>query len=211
MLPLALALVVAQPPADPFAKWEKEVAGIEKRLAANPPKPGGVLFAGSSTIRLWDTKAAFPDLAPTNVGFGGSQIPDSTHFAGRLILPHKPATIVFYAGDNDIAAKRTPEQVRDDFRAFADTVHKTLPDTRILFLAIKPSVKRWNLYDVQTKANALVKAVCDADRRLKYIDTVPLTVGADGKPDPALFREDGLHLSAKGYAAWAAAVRAALR
>ena len=37
-------------PVDPFAKWEKNIAAIEKRLSANPPKPGGVFFVGSSSI-----------------------------------------------------------------------------------------------------------------------------------------------------------------
>ena len=109
----------AEPQPDPFAKWEKEIAGIEKRLKDAPPKPDGVVFAGSSSIRLWDVKKSFFDLAATNVGFGGSEIRDSTHFAARIILPCKPSAIVFYAGDNDVANKRTPKQVADDFAEFA--------------------------------------------------------------------------------------------
>src|SRR4051812_25168723 len=46
--------------ADRFARWEKEVSAIEKRLADDPPKPGCVVFAGSSSIRLWDLKKSFP-------------------------------------------------------------------------------------------------------------------------------------------------------
>ena len=37
---LALLLCVAVQPADPFAKWEKDVARIEAQLKASPPKPG---------------------------------------------------------------------------------------------------------------------------------------------------------------------------
>ena len=108
---LTTGLASAQQP-DPFEKWEKEIAGIEKRLTDAPPKKGGTLFAGSSSIRLWKLQEPFP--GAINVGFGGSVIRDSTHFAGRIILPHEPARIFFYAGDNDVASKRTPEQVRDD-------------------------------------------------------------------------------------------------
>ena len=65
---LSLLVVVAlQPPvapaprvADPFAKWEKAIAEIEKRLAVDPPKPGAVFFAGSSSIVQWDLKKWFP-------------------------------------------------------------------------------------------------------------------------------------------------------
>src|SRR5690242_6562775 len=97
---LLAALAPAQPPAaDKFAKWEKEIARIEKRLKEDPPAKGGVAFAGSSSIRLWDLKKSFPELNAANLGFGGSQVPDNTHFAPRILLPLEPRTVVFYAGD----------------------------------------------------------------------------------------------------------------
>ena len=214
MLPILLAIMAVSQPATPdaarAAKWEKEIVAIEKRLAEKPPAKGGVFFAGSSTMRLWDVKKAFPELNASNVGFGGSDIRDSTMFAARILLPFEPKTIVFYAGDNDIANKRTPEQVRDDFAAFTATIHAKLPKAQILFLAIKPSVSRWKLYDVQKQANAFVKQNCAKDPLLKYIDTIPATLGRDGTPDPELLQKDGLHLSDKGYAKWNELVRTAL-
>ena len=204
-----VALAGAQEPkkdADTFARWEKEVAAIEKKLADKPPKPGCVVFAGSSTIRLWNLDKSFPDAGYVNVGFGGSQIPDATHFAGRLITPHQPKVVVFYAGDNDINANRTPEQVAADFKAFCAAV----PNSRIIFLGIKPSLARWKRFDEQKKANARVREFCATDPRLTFLDTVPLTLGSDGTPDPALFVKDGLHLSPAGYEKWTAAVRKAL-
>ncbi len=212
MIPLSLLLSAAVLAADPesFERWEKEIAGIEKRLAAAPPAKGGVVFAGSSSIRLWNLEKSFPGKGYVNVGFGGSEIRDTTHFAARILLPLEPKAIVFYAGDNDIAKKRTPAQVRDDFNAFAKAVHAKLPKTRILYLPVKPSLARWKLYDVQKEANALVKSACEADPRLTYVDLVPATLGADGKPKPEFFVKDGLHLSEAGYKAWSDIVRKAL-
>jgi lysophospholipase L1-like esterase len=195
---------------DPFAKWEKNIAAIEKRLAAAPPKPGGVFFAGSSSIVKWDLAKWFPDAGYVNVGFGGSVIPDSTHFAPRILTPFKPSVVVFYAGDNDIAAGHKPEQVLSDFRAFVSVLRKDNPSCRVLFIPVKPSMARWKLYDVQTKANALVKAFCEKERGLGYIDIVPAMLGPDGKPTPDLFVKDGLHMSPKGYEIWTAAVKNAL-
>ena len=117
---------------------------------------------------------------------------------------------MFYAGDNDVAAGRTPEQVRDDFEAFARRVHAKLPKARVLFVAIKPSLARWKQFERQSEANALVKAVCAGDERLVYVDVVPAMLGPDGEPDPDLFVADRLHLSAKGYEVWTAAVNKAL-
>jgi lysophospholipase L1-like esterase len=197
--------------ADPFARWGKDIAAIEKRLAASPPKPGGVFFAGSSSIVKWDLKKSFPGAGYVNVGFGGSVVADSTHFAPRILIPYKPSAVVFYAGDNDIARGGKPEQVLADFKEFVATARKGNPDCRVLFVAIKPSVARWKQFDTQKKANALVKAYCESHEGLAFIDVVPLMLRADGTPDPELFVKDGLHMSEKGYAIWNAEVKKALR
>jgi lysophospholipase L1-like esterase len=198
-------------PVDPFARWEKNIATIEKRLAANPPKTGAVFFAGSSSIVQWDLKKWFPDADYVNVGFGGSIIVDSTHFAPRILIPYKPGTIVFYAGDNDIARKHTAEQVRADFEKFVATVRKENPTCRVLFIPVKPSIARWKQYEVQKKANALVREFCTKGERLGYIDIVTPMLGSDGTPKPELFVKDGLHLSPKGYELWTAEVRKVLK
>jgi lysophospholipase L1-like esterase len=215
---LSLLFVVAvQPPvappprvADPFARWDKSILAIEKRLAANPPKPGGVFFVGSSSIVQWDLKKWFPDAGYVNVGFGGSVIADSTHFASRIIISYKPGTIVFYAGDNDIGGGRKAQQVIDDFRAFVETVRKDNPTCRVLFVAVKPSLARWKKFEEQQKANALVREFCEKGERLTFVDVVPLMLRPDGTPNPELFVKDGLHMTPKGYEVWTAAVNKAL-
>jgi lysophospholipase L1-like esterase len=218
MLALVLTLVTAQQPEvgppprlhDPFARWEKNVAAIEKRLAASPPAPGGVFFAGSSSIVQWDLQKWFPDAGYVNVGFGGSVVADSTHFAPRIITPHRPTAVVLYAGDNDIAQGRKPEQVATDFRALVAAVRKGNPSCRVLYIPVKPSVARWKLFGVQKQANALVRGFCEREKGLVYVDIVRAMLRDDGTPDPELFVKDGLHLSAKGYEIWTAAVKAAL-
>ena len=95
-------------------------------------------------IRLWQTADAFPDLPVINRGFGGSTIADVNHFADRIVFKYKPRVIVFYAGDNDIAAGRSPDSV---FRRLPDVrQHRSTsacPKRRLIFLAIKPSIARW--------------------------------------------------------------------
>jgi hypothetical protein len=211
-LVLTFSVVLAQPRnVDRAAKWEKDVVVIEKRQAENPPSKGGIVFAGSSTVRLWDLNMAFPDWRPVNSGFGGSEIRDVTHFADRLVLKHEPRTIVFYAGDNDINSGRTPDQVLTDFRAFAETIHKRLPKARIGFVTIKPSPARWTRFEVQSKANALVKEYCGKDERLAYIDVVGPMLDKDGRPREELYVKDGLHLSPAGYEILNEAVRKAAK
>lgn len=183
-------------------RWAKEIAAFAAADEAQPFAPGGIVFVGSSSIRLWDLATAFPGRRVLNRGFGGTQIADSVRHVDRLVLRHRPATVIFYAGDNDINAGRTPEQVRDDFRAFVQRVHAVLPQTRIAFIGIKPSLARWALVTPMRAANRLVRADCDADDRLGFVDVDGPMLGWDGKPRADLFAKDGLHLSPKGYALW---------
>jgi lysophospholipase L1-like esterase len=183
-------------------RWEKEIAAIEKRLKETPPPPDSIFFAGSSSIVKWNLAKSFPDLPVVKVGFGGSQLADSTHFAPRLLLRYAPRSIVLYAGDNDLAAGKTPETVHADFKAFVSAVQEKLPRTKILYLSIKPSLLRWKLIDKIRKTNALIEAECKKSDRLVFVDVGTPLLGEDGQPRKELFAKDGLHLSPEGYQVW---------
>lgn len=197
------ALPTAQP-ALPSAqnRWAKEIAAFVAEDEARPFAPGGIVFVGSSSIRLWNLATSFPGRRVLNRGFGGTQIQDAVEHVERLVLRHNPATVIFYAGDNDLSAGRTPQQVQADFQTFVGRVHAALPATRIAFIGIKPSLARWALIEKVREANALVRADCDRDDLLGYVDVDGPMLGWDGKPRADLFIKDGLHLSPKGYALW---------
>ncbi|HUG93383.1 MAG TPA: D-alanyl-D-alanine carboxypeptidase/D-alanyl-D-alanine-endopeptidase [Planctomycetaceae bacterium] len=198
-------------PAEAEAKWEPAIRKFEQQDRENPPPKGGVLFVGSSSIRMWDLEQSFPGRPLINRGFGGSQIADSTHFIDRLVLTHAPRTVVLYAGDNDIAQGKTPERVAADFADFCDAVHQKLPETKIVYIAIKPSRARWRLFETMSRANALMAGQCADDDRLQFVDIVEPMLGHDGQPRPELFVADGLHLSAAGYRLWASLLEPHLR
>ena len=190
------------------SRWEKYIARFEAADKKQMPQPDGVLFIGSSSIRMWKTlEQDFAGLPVINRGFGGSQIADSNHFAGRIVHPYKPRQIVLYAGDNDVAAGKSPETVLADFQQFVKTVHGKLPKARVSFIAIKPSLSRWKLSGKMARANSLVSDACGKDKRLDYIDIWQPMLGDDGRPKPDLFLGDGLHLNAKGYALWTSIVK----
>lgn len=215
---LVSATCRAQAPPSPQTKpapdpnFERAIRAFEKADAKHPPAPGGVLFVGSSSIRLWTSLAKdFPGVPVINRGFGGSKIAHSTLHADRIVTPYKPKAIFLYAGDNDIAAGLTPEQVLADYKAFVAKVRETLPDTRIYFISIKPSTLRWKLIGQILEANRLVKEFSETDgKRLGYVDVFTPMLGPDGKPRPELLRKDGLHLTREGYEVWRDVVRPAL-
>jgi lysophospholipase L1-like esterase len=200
----ALWNVVAVAQSDP---WAEAMRAFEQEDRKAAPAAAGVVFVGSSSIRLWDLSRHFPNRPVINRGFGGSQIVDSVTHVSLLVTRHKPRTVIFYAGDNDIASGKTPRQVADDFKAFVDKVRAALPDTRIAFIGIKPSIQRWPLISKVREANTLIREYCDSDDALGYIDVDGPMLGWDGKPRKELFVEDGLHLSPKGYELWTVLVR----
>jgi lysophospholipase L1-like esterase len=194
-----------------FARWEKAIADFEERDRKQPPPKNAVLFVGSSSIRLWDLGKSFPGLDAINRGFGGSELADAVHFAPRIVLKYEPRVVVLYAGDNDLAAGKTPEKVFADFQDFVRAVHKALPKAKIIFLPVKPSPRRWPLVGKMRQLNDLVAAYCKRDERLLYVDVATPLLGEDGRPRAELFARDGLHLNERGYALWASILRPHLK
>ena len=176
-----------------------------------PERP--IVFVGSSSIRLWETLQK--DMAPLpvlNRGFGGAQLSHVVHFVDRTVIQYHPRAVVLYAGDNDLDERtgKSAEDVARDFRTFVSLVQAGVPDVRIYYLSIKPSRLRWSDWPRQQKANAEISALCAGDPRLGYIDVATPMLAA-GKPPRDLFRFDGLHLSAKGYALWTGVIRPRLQ
>jgi lysophospholipase L1-like esterase len=173
----------------------------------SPPPKGEIVFVGSSTIQRWDTARYFPDLKIINRGISGSELVDALRYVDRIVLPYQPRLIVVYAGDNDISGGWISEQVAVTFEKFTRAVHAKLPQTRILFIAIKPSILRWTQIDRMRSTNAIIRAYCERDDRLAFIDFDTLMLGFDERPRRELFVEDGLHLSPQGYQLWTNAIR----
>jgi lysophospholipase L1-like esterase len=189
------------------AKWEKDIAAFEAADRTNTPPKGGIVFVGSSSIRLWKTLAAdFPGHKVLNRGFGGSQLADSVHYAHRIIVPYQPRQVVIYAGGNDLNAKKSPAVVYGDFVALTERIRAALPQTRISYIAIAGNPKRWAQVEAVRKANRLIENYCHR-QDMDFINTFPLMLGPDGLPKPDIFVEDQLHMNERGYAIWREAVR----
>lgn len=194
-------------------RWRPSFEAFDAADQAHLPAPGGVLFVGSSSIRLWDDleKVFGPEVPVTKRGFGGSRMEDCARYARRLVLPYRPRLVVVYAGDNDLADGRTPEQVEADFRHFVDVVRSALPETRIAYLSIKPSPLRAALMPAIHETNTRIAAYAAATSNLDYIDVYSHMLDADGRPRTDLYRDDRLHLNAQGYALWKQVIASHLR
>lgn len=189
-------------------RFEKDILAFEERDRAEGLHAGCVLFIGSSSIRGWQSlEQDFAGLDVINRGFGGSAVRDSTLYLDRIVVPHKPRLIVFYAGDNDIAGGRSPQQVLKDYKQFVSRAQAALPRTRIAFISIKPSPLRWKFAPRMAEANRLVAEYSRRTPGLDFIDVWPSMLDRDGQPRRELFKADMLHLNESGYKLWTAIVR----
>ena len=192
-------------------KWESRIKKFEAADVKNPPAPGGIVFVGSSSMVFWKTDKAFPEHNIINRGFGGSETSDSLEYADRIIINYKPRLVAIYAGDNDIGRGKSVETVVDDTKKLFAKIHEALPKTKIIYVAIKPSIARWNLIDEMRAANAEIKAITENDDRMQFLDIDTPSIGSDGKPRSELFVKDGLHLSQAGYDIWNDLIRPMLK
>lgn len=184
-------------------RWADEINALTARDTVSPPPAGGVVFVGSSSIRLWKTLAEdFPGVPVLNRGFGGSELADSVYYMERIVLPYRPRLVVLFAGTNDLNNGKTPVEVADDFRAFRTKLHAALPTTRLIYLSITLAPSRANIHAAMRTANKLIAADCATDPRCTFVDINAPMAGSKPAPGPELFVEDGLHLNPAGYAIW---------
>ncbi|MFA5193995.1 MAG: C69 family dipeptidase [Verrucomicrobiia bacterium] len=193
-------------------RYEKAILAFEAADKKNPPPQNAILFTGASNIVGWKTLAQdFPEYKVINRGFGGSHIADCVFYADRIVIPYRPRVIVFRTGGNDIQSGKSPEEVAADFKAFAEKVHAKLPDTRIVYWPMTPSVARLANWNRENKGNQLIKAYINAGKNMVYIDAAEATLGPDGKPRAELFKKDGLHFNDAAYKMFTPIIRPYLK
>jgi lysophospholipase L1-like esterase len=197
---LAASAAADAPDPDP-ERFAGEIAAFMAWDRKNAFPERGMLFVGSSSIRLWETATAFPGEPIVNRGFGGSELSDVIAWYDQVIRPYAPQKILVYAGDNDIAGGKTAGQVFEDYRQLVAKVKADFPATELVFLSIKPSRLRWAEWPEMLKANALVQRYADRHPGLGYVDLAAPLLDAAGQPKD-VYLEDGLHLNEHGYALW---------
>lgn len=187
-----------------YARWQASMDAFAAADKAQAPAEDGVLFVGSSTIRFWtQLPQDFRDVPVViNRGFGGSTMADCQYFVKQLVLQYRPRQVFVYAGDNDLAEGRSPQQVLESFEGFVAAVRAELPDTRIAYISIKPSPLRAELMPRAREANALLAAYVRTLPNSDYIDIFTPMLDLQGAPRAELFGPDRLHLSGAGYRLW---------
>jgi len=190
-------------------RYDAEIREFEAEDSISGINTGAVLFTGSSSIRMWKTLDA--DMAPIkllNRGFGGSTIPEVTHYADRIILPYHPSILVLYCGENDISNdETTSDDVLKSFKEFNRYLRKNLPKTQLYYISMKPSVSRWKYWPKVNEANLKIEAFIKRRKNYHYIDTASKMLDESGMVFQDIFIKDNLHMNEKGYAIWTEVIK----
>lgn len=185
--------------------WENEICRFEQLDKQNHYSEDAILFAGSSSIRLWTTLEK--DMAPHPViqrGYGGASLSDFAVYANRIISPHKCKAIVLFVA-NDITGNvndKSPGEVASLFRKLLKTIRITHPYTPVFWIAITPTGARWSVWNEIRETNDKIRKICDNARNTYFIRTDFAFLDQTGHPRKELFADDNLHLNQKGYAMW---------
>lgn len=209
---LSLSEVSSQTKDEGPEKFEKEIAAFEQIDMRSRYVKDLVIFTGSSTIKNWhnDLGSDFEGLPMLGRGFGGSKMKDLLHFMDRVVLKYQPRAVVVYEGDNDINSGMKPEEVLRLFQEFQKRFHKTMPQSKIYFMTVKPSPKRWEKWPLMKQFNDDLKSWAATTKNVTVIDITATILGADGQPEKELFKEDMLHVNRKGYQRWQKVIRPVL-
>lgn len=193
--------------------YENTIQTFEKADKIKFPPTGAIVCIGSSSMRFWHPTIE-KDLTPLTLiprGFGGGKLSDAVLFVNRIVTPYKPRAILLYAGENDIALGDKPEEVAEKYREFAKKVRSDLPESRIYFISIKPSVGRWYLWSKIQEANRLIALDCAKNKNQIFIDITQGMLNSEGLPRAELYRRDGYHLSKEGYQVWTSIINPILQ
>lgn len=196
--------------AQPFIN---EIKGFKEADSILMPPSGAILFAGSSSFRLWKTlQEDFPGYTIINRGFGGSSLPDVIRYTEEILFPYKAKQVVIYCGENDFAVdpKLSSDSVVERFKILFKAIRNKNVRTHIAYVSMKPSPSRWKMRDQMIAANEGIRQYLRSQRRTNYIDIWTPMLAENGEPIKDLFLKDSLHMNAKGYAIWKKAIEPVL-
>lgn len=189
-------------------RFEREIKKFDNEAKLTEHVINGVLFLGSSSIRLWKTLAQ--DFSPNpivNRGFGGATLPEILHYFDRISAKCKPLAIAVYVGENDLAFDSAKvSQTLINFKRLINAIFEKFPKTQIYVLSIKPSPKRWN-FDLRfMDFNDQINRIAKQQKYMTYVD-IRTSMLSNGEVRRDIFQPDSLHLNDEGYRIWNKALR----
>ncbi len=191
--------------------WKDRAALLNQRIKDNPD--ARVLFIGDSITQGWEGAGQeawekfYGDRKAVNIGIGGDR---TQHVLYRLengnLEGVKPEVAVVMIGTNNSNGEdNTPGQIAEGVAAIVGKLRATVPETKILLLAIFPRGENFNPQRGKlTQINQVLQQLHDGEH-VHFLDLGHKFLRSDGVL-PGEIMPDYLHLSPAGYQIWAEAM-----
>lgn len=192
-------------------KVKKTCSITVTKMPETDQNSGPIVLAGSSSMALWSSaQAAFSPYKIKNTAICGTTVLQWTQWYQDKITQYCPRAVVIYVGSNDLG---NGNLVSGSDNA-SNTIHllklirKELRYTPVFYISVNPCYSRQGAWSAIAESNKKMKAYCESQTHMYYIDIASAFALADGKPNPKLFLADQLHPSEAGYAVWKTTVAA---
>ena len=189
--------------------YETKAKNYENKIA-DENENYHVMLAGSSSIEFWTSSKE--DLNPVvsyNHGIGGTTIEQwDEQLNQRLVYPYKPKMVVYYVGINNVInSKQDATTIWNNLEKFFNDTHEALPDTKVQYIMMNLIPGYTSYFGVINAVNAKVVEYQANNPWLTLINPGTALLKANGEPNAAYFRTDGLHLSYYGYVVWGGIIK----
>jgi lysophospholipase L1-like esterase len=171
--------------------------------------PTSLLFIGDSLTEWFDWQARFPCFSVTNLGVSGETVEGLLDRLDRVRQrAGRPDAIFLMTGINNIAMGRS--DILPPYREVVSRLRRDIPKAAFVIQSVLPVTTPWIDRSVIPKINERLARLA-AETGARYLDVHGKFLDPDGSPRPDYLLDDGVHLSDKGYAAWAETVEAFLK
>jgi len=196
----------------PDQGWRDRHNAINQKVAEAGAK-AEVIFIGDSITQGWEGAGKevwaryYTHRHAVNLGIGGDRTQHVLwRFENGNLTGLKPkAAVVMIGTNNSNGEDNTVEQIADGVTAIVQKLRATLPDMKVLLVAIfprseNPCPQRGKILQV----NQILQKLADG-RQVRWVDFGHQYLTAEGLI-PRELMPDYLHLSPKAYGMWAEAI-----
>ena len=163
-----------------------------------------ILLLGDSLIEYFDWQKRFPGHMCINLGMAGESIGGLLARLRSTIDKYPEANMIFImTGINNVAMGDI--EFSDLYRTILESLSSAYTDARVVINSLLPTavdfISNGSIMDVNSSLKVLTE-----ETGAEFLDIYSLFIDRKGDPIREYLLDDGVHLSAAGYAVWAVAL-----
>lgn len=163
-----------------------------------------LVFIGDSLTQWCDWERRFPEHTVANLGISGETVEGLVaRRDGIRSRINDPDFVFLMTGINNIANERYDFIV--PYREIVRNLTTWYKQARVVVQSILPVEMSWISNNLIRSTNQRIEQVA-RELNADYLDLYSRFMDEKGNPKRGYLSEDGIHLAARGYDAWAAAV-----